>query len=29
MAALLVVGFVANFLVRPVAEKYWIQGEKA
>jgi hypothetical protein len=25
MAGLLVVGFVANLLVRPVAEKYWMQ----
>jgi hypothetical protein len=25
MSALLVVGFVANLLVRPVAEKYWMK----
>jgi hypothetical protein len=25
MAGLLVVGFIANFLVRPVDEKYWLQ----
>lgn len=29
MAALLVVGFVANLLVRPVAEKYWLGEKKA
>jgi MFS family permease len=29
MAALLVVGFVANTLVRPVAEKYWLKDERA
>ena len=28
MAALLVVGFIANFLVRPVAEKYWMADGK-
>jgi MFS family permease len=28
MSGLLVIGFVANLLVRPVAEKYWIKGEK-
>jgi MFS family permease len=28
MAALLVVGFVANLLVRPVAEKYWLSEKK-
>ena len=26
MAALLVVGFVANLLVRPVAEKFWAEN---
>jgi hypothetical protein len=26
MAALMVVGFVANFLVRPVAQKYWLES---
>jgi MFS family permease len=25
MAALMVVGFIANFLVRPVAQKYWLE----
>jgi hypothetical protein len=25
MAGLLVIGFVANLMVRPVAEKYWIR----
>jgi MFS family permease len=29
MAGLLVVGFLANFLVRPVERKYWVGGEKA
>jgi MFS family permease len=30
MAALLVVGFVANLLVRPVAQKYWLpEGERS
>lgn len=29
MAGLLAVGFVANLLVRPVAEKYWIDDKKA
>jgi MFS family permease len=29
MAGLLVVGFVANLLVRPVAEKYWMPGKSA
>jgi MFS family permease len=29
MAGLLVVGFIANFLVRAVAEKYWIPGERS
>ena len=29
MAGLLVVGFVANLLVRPVAEKYWMHGKDA
>jgi MFS family permease len=29
MVALLVVGFVANLLVRPVAEKYWMKDEPA
>lgn len=29
MAGLLVVGFVANLLVRPVAEKYWMTGKTA
>ncbi len=29
MAALLVVGFIANFVVRPVAEKYWMKESKA
>jgi hypothetical protein len=24
MAGLLVVGFIANFLVKPVASKYWL-----
>jgi hypothetical protein len=24
MAALMVVGFIANLLVRPVAQKYWL-----
>jgi hypothetical protein len=28
MAALLVVGFVANLLVRQVAEKYWLSEKK-
>jgi len=28
MAALLVIGFVANLLVRPVSEKYWLPEEK-
>jgi hypothetical protein len=29
MAGLLVLGFVANLLVRPVAQKYWLrEGEK-
>jgi MFS family permease len=28
MAALLVVGFIANFLVRPVDEKYWLPEKK-
>jgi ABC-type nickel/cobalt efflux system permease component RcnA len=27
MAALLIVGFAANMLVRPVAEKYWLPEE--
>jgi len=27
MAGLFVVGFLANLLVRPVAEKYWIKSE--
>jgi hypothetical protein len=26
MAALMVVGFIANFLVRPVAQKYWLES---
>lgn len=29
MAALLVVGLIANLLVRPVAEKYWLSEQKA
>jgi MFS family permease len=29
MAALLVVGFIANLMVRPVAEKYWMADKKA
>jgi MFS family permease len=29
MAGLLVVGFMANFLVRPVAQKYWMADGKA
>jgi MFS family permease len=29
MAALLLVGFVANLLVRPVAQKYWLSEQKA
>jgi len=29
MAALLIVGFIANFMVRPVAEKYWMKESKA
>jgi len=29
MAGLLVVGFVANLLVRPVAENYWMPGKSA
>jgi MFS family permease len=29
MSGLLVVGFVANLLVRPVAEKYWMHGKGA
>jgi hypothetical protein len=29
MAGLLVVGFVANLLVRPVAEKYWMMDRKS
>jgi len=29
MAALLVVGFVANFLVRPVDQKYWMPETKS
>ena len=29
MAGLLVVGFVANLLVRPVAEKYWMTDRSA
>jgi hypothetical protein len=29
MAGLLVVGFVANLLVRPVAEKYWMHEKGA
>lgn len=29
MAGLLVAGFVANLLVRPVAEKYWLKGDVA
>jgi MFS family permease len=28
MAGLLIVGFVANLLVRPVAEKYWMKASK-
>ncbi len=28
MAGLMVVGFIANLLVRPVADKYWIKEEK-
>ncbi len=28
MAGLLVVGFLANFMVRPVSEKYWAASEK-
>jgi hypothetical protein len=28
MAVLLVVGFVANLLVRPVAQKYWLSEGK-
>jgi hypothetical protein len=27
MAGLLVVGFLANLVVRPVAEKYWVKSE--
>jgi MFS family permease len=27
MAGLLVVGFIANLLVRPVAERFWMQGQ--
>jgi uncharacterized membrane protein len=26
MAALMVVGFIANLLVRPVAKKYWLES---
>jgi MFS family permease len=29
MAALLIVGLIANFMVRPVAEKYWMKESKA
>jgi hypothetical protein len=29
MAGLLVVGFIANLLVRPVAERYWIKEQQA
>jgi MFS family permease len=29
MAGLLVVGFIANLMVRPVAEKYWLADKKA
>jgi hypothetical protein len=29
MAVLLVVGFVANLLVRPVDQKYWMSEQKA
>jgi MFS family permease len=29
MAGLLVVGFIANFLVRPVDQKYWVADEQA
>ena len=29
MSGLLVVGFVANLLVRPVAERYWMHGKSA
>ena len=29
MAALLLVGFLANLLVRPVAEKYWMKDQTA
>jgi MFS family permease len=28
MAGLLVIGFIANLLVRPVAEKYWMPDQK-
>jgi hypothetical protein len=26
MAGLMVVGFIANLLVRPVAQKYWLEN---
>jgi uncharacterized membrane protein len=26
MAGLMVVGFIANLLVRPVAQKYWLES---
>jgi hypothetical protein len=29
MAALLLVGLIANLLVRPVADKYWLSEQKA
>jgi hypothetical protein len=29
MAALMVVGFIANLLVRPVAQKYWLESTSA
>jgi hypothetical protein len=29
MAGLLVIGFIANLLVRPVADKYWLSEKKS
>jgi hypothetical protein len=29
MSALLVVGFLANLMIRPVADKYWMQEKTA
>jgi hypothetical protein len=29
MAGLLVVGFLANLMVQPVAEKYWLAEKKS